>query len=281
MGQAPSSAPRAVELLRVLEREQYKGSIERVRSFNIGKKTIVLIGERHGEVPEGSTPLFVQFLKGLDCTEPVDVFVEAEYSQKEEYRFRQLSQEEAADDVDAARDSMFSVRRQAQVSKCGDKLRVHAVDVRDNGYQTLVTMTDRYRELTQREVFAYSITLRATELEGVMRMVRSSARKSEHATAIRNFSKHWAGAIERACSQIYDVLSTPAPDDVIADMEDVLWKAHSQLVDIYAFARMLRSDNSDLLIFYGGANHADRLFEGFIVEFPGILVRESLKSSSV
>ena len=279
MGQAPSSAPRAVELLRVLEQEKYKGSIVMVRSFNIGKKTIVLIGERHGEVPEGSTPLFVQFLRGLDCTEPVDVFVEASYSEKEEYRFRQLSQEEAAV---VARDSLFSVRRQAQVSKCGDKLRVHAVDVRDNGYQDLATRTGR--ELTQREVFAYSITLRATELEGVMRMVRSSARKSEHATAIRNFSRHWARAIEAACFQIYDVLddeTTPASDDVISDMEDVLFQAHSELVDIYAFARMLRSDNSDLLIFYGGANHADRLFEGFQVEFPGILVRESLKSSSV
>ena len=280
MGQTPSSSA-AIQLLQELEKATSKGSINNVRSFNLGNKTIILVGERHEQVPLGEKPLFVDFLRRLDCTEVVDVFVEDNHYFREDYRFKRISQEEAdaeaaQSDAPMSRDSLVSVRRQAKVNKCDDKIRTHAVDVRDNGYQQLDTETGR--KLNEREVRAYALTLLYTELEGVVRMVHSSARKSEYAAAITGFMRNWARSIGRACEHILDKLGPGASEEVVNQMNQVLFQAHSELVDIYTFARMLRRDNSDLLIFYGGSNHADRLYKGFLVEFKHELknVREHI-----
>ena len=255
MGQSGSTS-RAIQLLQKLEGVKDKGSINDVRAFTLNSKTIILIGESHLQVAEGTTPPFVQFLRELECEERLDVFIEGSYGLKENFRYRESTPEKVEEATTPDLDSIGRVRLQAEVEKCGDKLRVHAIDVRDPGFMLLSS-----KDMTPDEVMAYTYTLRSTQLDYVMRIIIASSKKSDYPDEIKGFSKIVAKSILKDCDFIMDSAAAARTK------EDILWKAYAKLVDMYTFSRMLKRDNSDLLILYAGSNHIRVVFEAFVQSF--------------
>jgi len=65
-----------------------------------------------------------------------------------------------------------------------------------------------------------------------------------------------------------------------ADQWNLVWRAAARLVDMYTFSRMLRRDNTNICIFYGGANHAGALYGAFM-DIPGAELIDSYTREDV
>jgi hypothetical protein len=250
MGQSASTS-KVLQLLQGLKNRD--GSITDIHTFKLDSKIYILIGETHAKVEAGTTPPFVEFLQELGCEEPLDIFIEGTYALKELFRFRDKSAEELAQQMTPELDTIGRVRLQAEMlPTCGEQLRVHAVDVRDPGYMNLLATPTGNLE----QVKAYTFTLLYTNLDYVMRLINASRRKSDHPDQIWAFATRVARFIFKECNDILEL-------ENVEEAEPRLWKAYALLVDIYTFSRMLKRDNSKMLILYAGSNHTNRLIQVF------------------
>lgn len=217
-------------------------NIESVTVHELDGKNFIMIGESHGtqELREENKKTFASFLQRLDaeCNCNIDVFVENNWTNRGESKNKQhwttpdAMMEMGGDSLDTTR---------VAVQEC-DKIRLHNVDVRDEGFLQ----------------FAYSpyseddnlIRMYGMSLNTNAQLMQTIARKS-----VRKINEKYKPVV----TQQIDDVAQHARSLINTSEFSPIWNAYSMLNDPYTLARMLRRDNSDLCIFYGGDNHAQRL----------------------
>jgi hypothetical protein len=127
-----------------------------------------------------------------------------------------------------------------------DTFRVHAVDVRDQGYMlfALSVSSDMPDNIRRDVTRCYSITLQQN-LQYTLKLARSSIAKEIDAS--KQISLDNALVLGESITALENT-----------DHGQDVFDAYTKLVDIYMFPRMCRKDNSNVLFFYGGQIHAER-----------------------
>ena len=177
-----------------------------------------------------------------------DIFVESAHLFRSELRFRTASAQEIdgkiEDYVQHGANSLQLQRVAAELA-C-DTLRVHAIDVRDQGYMVFaLQLYSTLPKQLQRDITrCYSITLQQN-LDYTLKLARSSIAKGIDAS--KQISLDNAVALQKSIRPLENKHNS----------QDV-FDGYGKLVDIYLFPRMCRKDNSNVLFFYGGQHHAER-----------------------
>ncbi len=229
----------------------------------VDARTYLLLGEYHTAIDIDDFA-WLKRLRKLCHTTPVDIFVEDNFWYRRELRERHKTFEEIDQDLQTLQHGNDSLNLHRIVSQVAcDTFRVHAVDVRDQGfmgfYFTIVPKIQGVadegatggtyscngnNQMCQDLVYCYSVTLE-TNLTLVASMAKKNIRKG-----LRNTQETATVFVNEMDAQIKQAINTKRLPKV--------WKAYSKLVDMYMLPRMCRADNNNLCIFYGGANHAKR-----------------------
>lgn len=238
----------------------------------VENRTYLMFGEYHTELAIDDF-VWMKELRTLCDTTPIDIFVEDNFWYRHQLRVRQKTFDDINRDLRTVKHNNNSLNFHRIVSQVAcDTFRVHAVDVRDQGfmefYFTIVPKMEASidkaggyvcttNKACQNLVYNYSITLQ-TNLSLVASLARKNIAKGLHNT------QETASSFVRANqAQIKKAIRT-------RDLAN-LWTAYAKLVDLYMLPRMCRADNNDLCIFYGGASHA-RLTGSGLKAMPGAKV---------
>lgn len=223
----------------------------------------IFIGETHEKMNLEDLPILKKFRQWCDAGVNMDIFVEAAYNLRQEYRHRETNTdaniEQEMKYIVEEKGNSLELQREATKLNC-DRFRVHVVDVRTSGikHYAYFVRPKLSTEVQNKLNFTFALSLQ-TLTDLVLKITKSSATlctpeiRARIQTAIHDYTQ-----------QIKD-------EKKWFDFHHV-WNCYSYLVDIYLINRMCRSDNHPICIFYGGENHAIRCFET-LKEVPGVDIK--------
>lgn len=240
-------------LTNLINRNQ--GNIVRLSAYVLNRKLYILIGEVHDP---GYSP-FVPYLHILssNCNYyvPVDIFIEKKIEHMEDYRHRQgVSSIGVYCNVMHGANQLNTINQVQMMaeSEC-ENIRVHAVDPMPEDAMIYlhkcmeegICTVEQNREIQSRLL---------DDLEQLNTRIGKGKMLLQHKIAIDAYAAFVTGEIIELVTKSQ---ALPEPS------ANYLWVGYRKLLDMYAFARMLRSDNKNVCIFYGGGNHVRSISQAF------------------
>jgi hypothetical protein len=212
-------------------------------------RLFILIGEDHERIDLKDYHL-IKLMRDVCGKVQADLFIEDTHVFRKDFRFRTLSKEETVSNINEMQKegNSLDIQRVAAQQAC-DTFRVHAVDVRDQGFIKFAYEAEELikdAKIRSRIYTLYSISLHQN-LEYVLSLTRSSIKKG--------FEESKQVSRQNASTLTHEIMPVVNTHDLSLQ---ALYDAYSKLVDIYLFPRMCRLDNSNVCFFYGGFNHAKR-----------------------
>ena len=239
-------------LTNLINRNQ--GNIVRLAAYVLHGKLYILIGEVH---QTGYSP-FVPYLHILssNCDIPVDIFIEKKIEHMQDYRVRDGVSSIGVYCNVMHRANEITTMNQVQMmaeSECSYTMRVHAVDPMPEDAMIYlhkcleegICTVEQNREIQNRLL---------DDLDQLNARIGKGKMLLDHKIAIDAYASFVTGEIIELVTQS-QALEEPSTN--------YLWSGYRKLLDMYAFARMLRSDNNNVCIFYGGGNHVRSISQAF------------------
>ena len=233
-------------LANLVNRKQ--GNIVTLTAYVLHQRLYILIGEAHNT---GYSP-FVPYLHILssNCAEPIDIFIE---KYKEEVRGDVPSIGVYCNVMHRA-DEMFTINQVQQMAESAcDVMRVHAVDPMPVDAMEYLNKCRDKGVCTFEENRNYEFYL-LHDLVELNEKIRKSKKLEEHRDAVIAY----ADFVTRQITALVH-----ASQKLTEPSVDFLWMGYRKMLDMYAFTRMLQSDNNNVCIFYGGANHVVSMSQAF------------------
>jgi hypothetical protein len=235
--------------------------IETLAVYKYNESVFVLVGEIHTPVGEFTSHPFVDFMNSV-CggDEEWDVFIEGGIKNRHLYRHGMKEKRRLSFQGD---NSLEQARIQG-FRQCAN-IRRHAVDVRSMALNLLVTINQK-----ESVKHIFNMALGEVMIENTERVVKLM--RGMRKTQLLPVSAYWLanGLEHELMNMANDYNDIPIGYKSFAIYID---EQQSILVDFYAFVRMLRKDNHNVRIFYGGANHTSSMayiFESWKNGDPGV-----------
>lgn len=250
MGAASSCHETLQKMCEAVQKEQRQHPIETMNSFEVDGRVFVVVGETHTDKKDYEAHPFRDFLRDqcMDTSCSFDFFIEEGYTNRFLYSriVPEFQSQRQIDALAGKQADSLGVARVQGLRTCLN-FRNHVIDVRPNTFKLLA-------EAHTKRVFAQGEQAKYAHLIAIDTLHETAGRVDKKVTQyIKQMPDSPIKTVAKAyCDDILQECYDAGPESSSAD-----WRyLASRLVDLYAFCRMARPDNSHFCITYCGEYHA-------------------------